>query len=100
DRKDLWTAKELLALDINTHYAAYAGKFGSPRFTLEFVYNGRTLEIKSAIFNGPLIEEKEDHFLYEPRQLQVEFLIADDGSVPAIRLPNEGGASVLPRMGN
>ena len=97
-RKALWTAEELLALDINTHYVAYAGKFGSPRFTLELIYNGRALEVKSAIFNGPLLEEKEDNFFFEPRQLKLEFIVNEDGTVPAVRLPNAGGASVLPRL--
>lgn len=98
NRSALWTVPELLNIDTNTHYRRYAGHYGRPGFGLEFLYNGQDLEIRSAIFNGIMIEEKEDHFLYEPRQLRLEFVLADDGAVPAIRLLNPDGEVELPRL--
>jgi glucose/arabinose dehydrogenase/mono/diheme cytochrome c family protein len=98
NRTALWTVPELESIDTNTHYRRYVGRYGRPEFSLEFLYNGQDLEIRSAIFNGLMIEEKEDHFLYQPRQLRLEFVLADDGSAAAIRLLNPDGEVELPRL--
>ncbi len=50
------------------------------------------------MFSGVLVATKEDHFLYEPRQINLEFVIADDGSVPAVRMDGGEGAVELPRV--
>ena len=63
-----------------------------------FAYDGRDLTIDAGIFSGALVEMKEDHFLFEPRQIKLEFVIADDGSVPAVRMDGGEGAVELPRV--
>ncbi len=98
-RTQLWTAEELAAVPVNTHYAQYQGRYGGGGFELQFVYNGSELEVKSGIFNGPLVEEREDHFVFEPRQLRLEFVLADDGSVTGVRMATPEGGVVLPKAG-
>ncbi|MCR9278201.1 MAG: c-type cytochrome [Pseudomonadaceae bacterium] len=100
ERTGMWTVAELLEVDINTHYQRYTGRYGSPAFELAYVFNGAELEVRSGIFNGPLIEEKEDHFLFEPRQLRIEFIYSDSGDVVAMRMPGPDGDMVLPRIGD
>lgn len=95
--RDLWTGAELDELDVNTHYRAYTGRFGGPGMVLEFGYNGRELTVTSPIFNGPMLETKEDHFLFEPRDLQLEF-VWNDGAVSGVRMATESGGVELPRM--
>ena len=97
-RSALWTAEELNDIELNTHYAAYAGRFGQPQMALGFEYDGKQLLVRSGIFNGPLVEEKEDHFLFEPRQLRFEFVVENDGSVPVVRMNTPDGALPLPRI--
>lgn len=99
-RTAMWSAAELLEIEINTHYRRYTGRYGSSAFGLAFGYNGSGLEIRSGIFNGPLVEEKEDHFLFEPRQLRVEFVFNDVGEVVAVRMPGQDGDMLLPRIGD
>lgn len=98
DRRSLWTASELLELDTNTHYRRYEGRYGRPGFALEFFYNGQGLEVKSGIFNGPMVEQKEDHFLFEPRALGIEFVLSDDGKVVGARMQTSDGEVQMPRM--
>ena len=100
DRQNLWTAEELANIDINTHYRMYEGRYGSPGFALEFVYNGRGLEVKSGIFNGPMLALKEDQFLFEPRKLLIEFVLDDAGAVTGLRMPSGDGEMQLPRLGD
>jgi glucose/arabinose dehydrogenase/mono/diheme cytochrome c family protein len=93
----LWTAEELASVDINTHYRQYAGTYGGGPFTLKFSFNGRDLIVQSVYFNGPMREEKEDQFFFEPREFRIEFVWGDNGKVNAVRLTNQGGAE-LPRI--
>jgi hypothetical protein len=97
-RRTMWTAPELLALDVNTHYQRYAGRFGSPEFVLEFIYDGRSLNVKSGIFNGVMTPVKEDHFLFEPRGLRVEFVMDNAGNVTGLRMPRGEGEIQLPLL--
>lgn len=99
-RTQLWTAEELAAVRVNTHYAKYQGRYGGSGFELQFVYGGRDLEVKSGIFNGPLREEREDHFIFEPRGLRLEFVLADDGSVTGVRMATPEGGQLMPRVGD
>lgn len=99
-RTQLWTAEELAAVRVNTHYAKYQGRYGGSGFELRFVYGGRALEVRSGIFNGPLREEREDHFIFEPRGLRLEFVLADDGSVTGVRMATPEGGQLMPRVGN
>ncbi len=99
-RTQLWTAEELTVVRVNTHYAKYQGRYGGSGFELRFVYGGRDLEVKSGIFNGPLREEREDHFIFEPRGLRLEFVLADDGSVTGVRMATPEGGQLMPRVGD
>lgn len=98
-RTQLWTAEELAAVRVNTHYAKYQGRYGGNGFELRFVYGGGDLEVRSGIFNGPLREEREDHFIFEPRGLRLEFVLADDGSVTGVRMATPEGGVLMPRVG-
>ena len=98
-RAQLWTAPELAAVRVNTHYAKYQGRYGENGFELQFVYGGGDLQVKSAIFNGPMREEREDHFIFEPRQLRLGFVLADDGSVTGVRMATPEGGMLLPKVG-
>ena len=100
DRDALWTVPELMSIDTNTHYKNYTGRYGSPAFTLEFVYTGSGLEVKSGIFNGPMQPLKEDQFLFEPRKLPIEFVLDDAGQAVGLRMPNGDGEVQLPRLGD
>ena len=95
-RSALWTAAELEAVEINTHYTIYAGRYGSPASPLVFDYDGRDLLVSSAILNGPLVEQKEDHFLFEPRALRLEFEI--DQGAGAVLMNTGDGVVRLPRL--
>ena len=97
-RRTMWTVPELLEIDINTHYERYVGRFGSPEFVLEFVYDGRALNVKSGIFNGVMTPLKEDHFVFEPRGLRVEFVLDDAGKVVGLRMPRGDGEIQLPLL--
>ena len=99
-RARLWTARDLSAVRVNTHYARYQGRFGGGGFELRFVYEGNELEVRSGIFNGPLREEREDHFIFEPRGLRLEFVLADDGSVTGVRMATPEGGVLMPRVGD
>ncbi|MFT7651579.1 MAG: glucose/arabinose dehydrogenase/mono/diheme cytochrome c family protein [Candidatus Azotimanducaceae bacterium] len=100
NRRALWTVPELQQVETNTHYRRYVGRYGRPGFGFEFVYNGQDLEVKSAIFNGPMVEEKEDQFLYKPRMLRLEFVLADNGQVTGVRMLSADGGVVMPRLDN
>ncbi len=99
-RTQPWTAAELAAVRVNTHYAKYQGRYGGGGFELQFVYGGNELEVKSGIFNGPLREEREDHFVFEPRGLRLEFVLADDGGVTGVRMATPEGGMLMPRAGD
>ena len=100
DRIAPWTVEELLKVRVNTHYEQYEGRYGGTEFPLEFVYTGRELEVRSGIFNGPLLEEREDHFVFEPRQMRLEFVLADDGKVTGVRMATPEGGMLIPRVGD
>jgi hypothetical protein len=97
DRLSLWTAEELTDIKINTHYREYTGTYGGGNFTLKFTYDGRGLMVQSVFFNGPMREEKDDHFFFEPRDFRIEFLWGKTGKVTAVRLAMQGGVE-LPRV--
>ena len=99
-RTQLWTASELSEVRVNTHYAKYQGRYEDEGFRLRFVYAGNELEVRSAIFNGPIREEREDHFIFEPRQLRLEFVLADDGGVTGVRMATPQGSMLIPRVGD
>ncbi len=99
DRTALWTVPELEAIDINTHYVMYAGQYGRPDAPMSFTYDGKQLVIAAGIFNGPVVELKEDHFLFAPRKIPFEFVVSEDGVVTAVMMPTGDGSShVLPRV--
>lgn len=97
-RNRLWTAEELHDIDINTHYAALAGRYGGPGLQLGLDYDGQGLNVQSAIFNGPLRETREDHFVFEPRDLHLEVLWAPDNTVQGLRMVIDSGGIELPRL--
>ena len=96
-RSKLWTAHELSHIEINTHYRQYTGTYGGGNFTLKFTYDGRDLMVQSVFFNGPMREEKDDHFFFEPRDFRIEFIWNKTGKVTSVRLPMQGGVE-LPRV--
>ena len=97
-RKQMWTVQALQSVDTNFHYASYVGVFGTPQMQLKFDYDGHLLNVTSAIFNGPMKEQREDHFLFEPRQLALEFIWSDAGKVDGVRMKTDSGGVVLPRI--
>ena len=97
DRSNLWTAEELAEIEINTHYRQYTGTYGGGGFTLKFTYDGRGLMVQSVFFNGPMQEEKKDHFFFEPRDFRIEFIWGKTGTVKAVRVAMQGGIE-LPRI--
>ncbi len=99
-RNALWTVPELMSIDTNTHYKNYTGRYGRSGFVLEFLYTGSGLELKSGIYNGPMKPLKEDQFLFEPRQLRVEFVFDDADQVVGLRIPNGDDEVQLPRLGD
>ena len=99
DRSNLWTAEELAEIEINTHYRQYTGTYGGGGFTLKFTYDGRGLMVQSVFFNGPMQEEKKDHFFFEPRDFRIEFIWGKTGTVTAVRVAMQGGIE-LPRVSN
>ena len=97
DKRDTqWTADELMAINVNTHYRAYEGVYGGGAFELTIRYDGQGLSIASVYFNGPLDEVAEGEFRFEPRAFQFEFVRAK-GQISGIKVPLQGGA-VLPRV--
>ena len=98
ERDTMWTVAELESIPINTHYLKYAGAFGRPDAPMTFAYEENVLTVASGIFNGPLAELKEDHFLFEPRQLKIEFVLADDGGVSGVLLHTGEGSMNLPKV--
>ncbi len=98
DRSTLWTADELTAIDINTHFRKYEGRYGHPSRAMKFVYDGQQLTIQSGIFNGALTETREDHFLFAPRNLKFEFVLDDDGNVSGVMLHTGDANMVMPRL--
>lgn len=95
-RNTQWTADELMAIDVNTHYRAYEGVYGGGAFELTITYDGQGLNIASVYFNGPLNEVTEGEFRFEPRAFQFEF-VGDKGQISGVKVPLQGGA-VLPRV--
>ena len=96
-----WTVEALAEIDVNTHYVKYQGRYGGGDFVLEFAYSGKALEVRSGIFNGPLREQREDHFIFEPRRIELEFMVADDGeSVYGVRMATPEGGMLIPRTGD
>ncbi len=93
DRVALWTADALNQEPLNTHYREYAGTYGNLRIT----YDGQALVLDAGIFQGPMRETREDHFLYEDRAMAMEFLLDDAGAVTGLRLQTDDGPVVLPR---
>jgi hypothetical protein len=53
--------------------------------------------VQSVFFNGPMREEKDDHFFFEPRDFRIEFVWGKTGKVTAVRLAMQGGVE-LPRV--
>ena len=94
-RSTLWTSAELDEIDINTHYRKYAGTYGGGQFLLKLNYNGSRLEISSVFFNGPLEDQGDNQFLFEPRQFLMEF-VEENGVVTGLKALGMGGA-VLPK---
>ena len=90
----LWTVATLADESINQSYEAFVGNYANQ---LHFTYDGRDLLISSVYFNGVMTESKEDHFHFEPRALDVEF-IWQEGLVIGARMRTETGGVVLPRM--
>jgi hypothetical protein len=97
DHEGLWTAEELAEIDINSHYQRYTGTYGGGSFRLKFTFDGRDLMVQSVYFNGPMREDKEDHFSFQARDFRIEFIWADSGVVKAVRMSNQGGLE-LPRL--
>jgi len=97
DHEGLWTAEELAEIDINSHYQRYTGTYGGGSFRLKFTFDGRDLMVQSVYFNGPMREDKEDHFSFQAREFRIEFIWADSGVVKAVRMSNQGGLE-LPRL--
>ena len=97
-RTALWRVVELDEIDINSHFEKYIGAYGAPGRPLIFSYDGKQLNVASGIFNGPLVELKEDHFVFEPRGLKLEFILAVDSSVPMVRMATPEGGVNLPRL--
>ena len=97
-RTQPWTVAELADVPLNTAFRRYEGDYGGGEFTLSFDYNGRELVVRSAIFNGPMEEQREDHFLFAPRQVQLEFVLADDGAVTGVRMQTPDGGVLMPRL--
>ena len=97
-RFEPWTAEELQQLDINTHYQRYAGTYSGGGFQLKFGYDGESLTVASVFFNGKMIEEKEGHFRFEPRELRIEFVESDAGEVIGLRMAGQDG--LMPRTGD
>jgi len=97
DHRGLWTVKEFEDLEINTHYRKYVGRYGGGAFSLNFEFDGRDLIVQSIYFNGPMVEQKEDHFFFEPREFSVEFVWDENNEISAVRVPLQGGVE-LPRV--
>ena len=89
--------KEFEDLEINTHYRKYVGRYGGGAFSLNFEFDGRDLIVQSIYFNGPMVEQKEDHFFFEPREFSVEFVWDENNEISAVRVPLQGGVE-LPRV--
>ena len=96
-----WTVSELLDIPVNTHYRRYAGRYGSASAAVEFVYDGARLLVNpgGGPLSGPLVDEGAGRFRLASRDVRLEFSIAADGSVPAVRLLRASGeGSPLPRI--
>jgi glucose/arabinose dehydrogenase/mono/diheme cytochrome c family protein len=99
DRGLPWTVEELTRVEINTHYRDYEGVYGPPQFQISFEYLNGSLQIASAILNGAVVEMREDHFLFEPRQTPLEFIRDDAGVVQAVLMGSDSGDGTrLPRV--
>ena len=99
DRALPWTVEELAKIEVNTHYGDYEGIYGPPQFQISFQYVNGQLEITSAILNGSLVEMREDHFLFEPRQTPLEFIRDDADVVQAVLMGSDSGDGTrLPRV--
>ena len=93
-----WTLAELEEIPTNLHYSMYEGRFGAGGLVLEFDHQGRSLEIRSGVFNGTLQEQSEDHFLFAARQLNLEFVLDDHGEVTGVRMQTPEGGLQLQRL--
>ena len=97
-RNALWTADELNAIDLNTHYRKYAGAYGAPGRAIQFTWDGKNLILDAGFIKGPLVEEKEDHFVYEPRAMRMEFVLSDSGTVKGVGMNMGDGINLLPKL--
>lgn len=88
-----WTSVELEAVPINLRYQAFVGKYGG----FEFSYNGQGLEVFTSTFSGPLIEIKEDVFLFEERAIQIEFDRVEQGYASAVWYQGDSGKTKIAR---
>jgi len=85
-----WTAEELAKESSNTHFRDYEGAFGTG-FVVNFIYNGRGLDIATGIFNGALQFLREDHFEFASRKIRFEFERDDTGVVQAVWMQGAEG---------
>ena len=97
-RSTPWTAAELAMIEVNTHFKIYAGAYGRPSQPLKFAYESGSLHVHAGIFNGPLETEREDHFLFAPRQLGYEFVLDADGEVVAVVMSSGDDQFTLPKL--
>ena len=91
-----WTDEELSTVPINKRYEAFVGRFGGQ----EYSYNGSELEVTASIFSGPMEEIGEDVFLFEPRNIIIEFDRIVDGRAEAVWVSTDTGKRRVPRREN
>lgn len=89
-------AEELEAVEVNTHYEQFVGRFGG----LQFSYNGKELEVTASIYAGPLKEIREDVFLFESRNTEFEFDRSPGAPSPSVWLQSGGGKRQVMRAEN
>ncbi len=97
-----WTADELMAVPVNTHFTAYSGRYGGGPFELTFVYDGQSaLEIRTGLFSGPLEARAPDRFYFAPRGMHFDFVRDDVGGVQGVTIRSgDDVGNTLPRIGD
>ena len=97
-----WTAEELMAVPVNTHFQAFDGRYGGGPFELAFSYDGESqLEVRTGLFTGPLEPRGNGRFVFAPRGMHFDFVRDSSGHVQGvtIRSGDETG-NTLPRIGD